>query len=68
MLSLPCAVWFTISGTMDIRALLKHLATAVRDDRDDGRVVAEPPEDSLEPAPELDADSILIRNTTNQSQ
>ncbi len=68
VLSLPCAVWFTVGGTIDIRALFKHLETAVRDERDDGRVVAEPIEESLESALDLDADSILISNTTNRSQ
>jgi SSS family solute:Na+ symporter len=39
VLSIPCAIWFTIGGVIDIRALLKHLDTAVRDDSDDGRVL-----------------------------
>jgi len=41
-LSVPMTIWFTIGGIMDVRALFKHLATAVRSSTDDGRVVAEP--------------------------
>lgn len=39
VLSAPCAVWFTVGGVMDIRALFKHLETARRDEKDDGRVL-----------------------------
>lgn len=39
ILSLPCAVWFTVGGLIDIKALLKHLETAKRDETDDGRVL-----------------------------
>ena len=34
----PVAVWFTIGGVKDIRALLATLQTAVRDPKDDGFV------------------------------
>jgi hypothetical protein len=37
-LSIPVCIWFTIGGTMDMRALLKSLAAAARDARDDGTV------------------------------
>ena len=37
-LSIPCAVWFTIGGAIDIRALYKHLAVCERDASDDGTV------------------------------
>jgi len=36
-LSVPCTIWFTIGGIVDIRALFRHLETAKRDDTDDGR-------------------------------
>lgn len=39
ILSVPCAIWFTIGGIIDIRALFRHLETAVRDENDDGRVI-----------------------------
>ena len=35
----PIIIWFTIGGTMDIRALVRALQTAVRNPLDDGRVV-----------------------------
>lgn len=38
-LSVPCAIWFTVGGVLDIRALFRHLDSAERDDTDDGRVV-----------------------------
>ncbi len=37
-LCVPTAIWFTVGGVMDIRALFRRLATAVRDPTDDGRV------------------------------
>jgi len=39
--SVPTTIWFTIGGISDIRALFKTLATAVRDNTDDGRVLQE---------------------------
>jgi len=42
VLAFPSTVWFTIGGVIDIKALLKHLDTAVRDHTDDGRVIHEP--------------------------
>ncbi len=41
-LALPCTVWFTVGGVIDIRALFRHLDAAVRDQSDDGRVKHEP--------------------------
>ena len=37
-LSVPCAIWFTVGGIIDIRALYKHLAVCERDTTDDGSV------------------------------
>jgi len=37
-LSIPVTIWFTIGGVIDIKDLLSHLKTAVRDASDDGRV------------------------------
>lgn len=53
-LSVPSVIWFSIGGVMDIRALFRQLATAVRDTNDDGRVIhaEEPPaEEILAPTP-----------------
>ncbi len=41
VLSVPTAVWFTIGGLKDIKALFKHLDKAERDDSDDGSVLSE---------------------------
>ena len=43
ILSIPCAIWFTVGGVMDIRGLFRHLDSCVRDDTDDGRVCVEEP-------------------------
>ena len=59
VLSIPCAVWFTFGGVLDIRALLKHLDTAVRDEKDDGRVTSHHHEESNELLNENQTDSVL---------
>jgi len=40
-LSVPCTIWFLVGGTMDIRALYRHLDSSVRNEKDDGRVYAD---------------------------
>ncbi len=44
VMSVPFVVWFTVGGVLDIRALYRHLDTAVPDHTDDGRVVDIPEE------------------------
>jgi len=41
ILSVPCAVWFTIGGIRDMKALYKRLETCERDHNDDGSVCGE---------------------------
>jgi hypothetical protein len=38
---IPATIWFSIGGIVDIRSLFRTLATAVRDEKDDGRVIHE---------------------------
>jgi solute:Na+ symporter, SSS family len=42
VIGIPATIWFTVGGIVDIRDLFRRLATAVRDDKDDGRVEQEP--------------------------
>lgn len=61
IMSVPFVVWFTIGGVLDIRGLLDHLSTAVRDHSDDGRVVnPDAHAEVLEPAEDasLDMDAV----------
>jgi solute:Na+ symporter, SSS family len=44
---IPATIWFAIGGVVDIRSLFRTLATAVRDETDDGRVIHEP-DDTVE--------------------
>jgi len=39
LLGVPITIWFTIGGVSDMRALLKSLASDVRNVEDDGRVI-----------------------------
>jgi len=50
ILAVPSTIWFTVGGIMDIKALFRHLETAVRDANDDGRVISpdEPAQVDLE--------------------
>ena len=41
ILSVPCTIWFTIGGIIDMKALYKHLDTCQRDHSDDGSVCGE---------------------------
>ncbi len=41
VMCIPITIWFTIGGIIDMKALIKTLASTVRDHADDGRVVAE---------------------------
>jgi SSS family solute:Na+ symporter len=40
--AIPCTIWFTVGGIIDIKALFKALSGATRDHTDDGRVKSEP--------------------------
>ncbi len=42
VMGIPITIWFAIGGFKDIKALLRTLATATRDQTDDGRVVHDP--------------------------
>ncbi len=42
VIGVPTTIWFTIGGVVDIRKLFDILKHAVRDARDDGRVLDEP--------------------------
>jgi len=48
VLGVPATIWFTIGGVIDIKGLFRALATAIRDQRDDGRVLREPDSTSEE--------------------
>lgn len=52
-LSIPVTIWFTIGGIIDIKDLLLHLKTAVRDASDDGTVRRQDEDDITELAEEV---------------
>jgi len=49
IMSIPIVIWFTVGGLSEIKALFHALATEVRDNTDDGRVIeqCEDPEQEL---------------------
>ena len=65
-LSIPISIWFAVGGTLDIRALYRILATAVRDATDDGRVVGEPDAEATDCAlaPDTVNESAVLESTT----
>lgn len=56
VLAIPITIWFTVGGVIDIRDLLLHLKTAVRDASDDGTVTKR----SDDELPELVEDALVI--------
>jgi solute:Na+ symporter, SSS family len=53
VIGIPAAVWFTVGGIIDIKALFKTLEKAVRDPTDDGSVRHEPDDEISDPKPDV---------------